>query len=441
MKRILCLLFFFVAVAPPSYHHGGMAQDAETIHVENGGRTTSDRNGFRSKQGKTLADDSSSIADSVATADSQPLIENLLGPLDTDGVDTEAIATTSTWIQMSGITELLGPLTPLALSPFFGVTCLSAISLWGPDWASNSPMLGSNGALRSETIFITFLALTIISSVPRFTKVSKPFAQAVDRLEAYAVIIILLVIKISTSVDTTPDEPLAMVKMGVFSAGLDTFLAIAMIINILVINSVKFFFEFLAWLTPVPFLDAVFELCNKTLCIGLMAIYAFSPTLATIINLAFFLIALILLRWIYRRTLFYRTMVLDPVFAQIWPPHAKPRNNELIVFNRSELGKFAAKSRLRLTLGEEDNAGWILQETRWWLPERKHIIEADTIIKMHLGWIMNSIQLTTGEKNFSLAFSRRYTEETLRTLADRMGIPMTTDIVEHDAGERALEFG
>ena len=134
-------------------------------------------------------------------------------------------------------------------------------------------------------------------------------------------------------------------------------------------------------------------------------------------------------------------MVLDPVFAQIWPPHAKPRNNELIVFNRSELGKFAAKSRLRLTRGEEDNAGWILQETRWWLPEREHIIEADTIIKMHLGWIMNSIQLTTGEKNFSLAFSRRYTEETLRTLADRMGIPMTTDIVEHDAGERALEFG
>ena len=441
MKRILCLLFFFVAIAPPSFQYGGMAQDAETIHAENSGATTPDGDDYSKSKDTTLTDDSSSTADTEAKAESQNLIENLLGPLDTEGVDTEAIATTSTWIQTTGITELLGPLTPLALSPFFGVTCLSAISLWGPEWANSSPMLGSNGALRSETIFITFLALTILSSVPRFTKVSKPFAQAVDRLEAYAVIIILLVIKISTSVETAADEPVAMIKMGIFSAGLDTFLAVAMIINILVINSVKFFFEFLAWLTPVPFLDAVFELCNKTLCLGLMAIYAFSPTLATIINLAFFLVALILFRWIYRRTLFYRTMVLDPVFARIWPPHAKPRNNELIVFNRAELGKFSAKSRLRLIRGEEENAGWILQETRWWLPQREHVLEPDTNLKIHLGWIMNSVQFTSSDKKYYLTFSRRYNQETLRTLADRMGITLTTDIVEHDDAERILEFG
>jgi len=433
MKRILCLLFFFVAIAPPSYHQDGLAQDAETIHVNNVKATTT--------SGNTLADESSSTVDTEVPVDSQALIENLLGPLDTEGVDTEAIATTSTWVQASGITELLGPLTPLALSPFFGVTCLSAISLWGPEWAGSSPMLGSNGALRSETIFITFLALTIISSIPRFTKVSKPFAQAVDRLEAYAVIIILLVIKISTSVETAADEPVAMVQMGTFSAGLDTFLAIAMIINILVINSVKFFFEFLAWLTPVPFLDAIFELCNKALCLGLMAIYAFSPTLATIINLAFFVVALVLFRWIYRRTLFYRTMVLDPVFARIWPPHARPRYNELIVFNRAELEKFAAKSRLRLVRGDEENTGWILQETRWWLPQREHVLEPDTHLKIHLGWIMNSVQFTRNGKKCSLTFSRRYNEETLRSLADRMGIALTTDVVEHDDAERALEFG
>ena len=296
-------------------------------------------------------------------------------------------------------------------------------------------------ALRSETIFLTFLALTIISSVPRFTKVSKPFAQAVDRLEAYAVIIILLVIKMTTAMEAPGDEPVAMLKMGVLSMSFDTFLAIAMIFNILIINSVKFFFEFLAWLTPIPFLDALFELCNKTLCLGLMVIYAFSPTLATIINLVFFLVALILFRWIYRRTLFYRTMVLDPVFARLWPPHAKPRNNELIVFNRTELGNFAAKSRLRLVRGEEENAGWILQETHWWLPQREHVLVPDTHLKIHLGWIMNSVQFTSGDKKHCLTFSRRYNEETLRSLADRMGIALTTDVVEHDDAERALEFG
>ncbi|MAI70202.1 MAG: hypothetical protein CMM01_04750 [Rhodopirellula sp.] len=437
MKRILCLLLFFVAIAPPFYQHGGMAQDADTIHVDNIEVTIPNDN----ENDKTLVDEPSSTEDPEFTADTQALIENLMGPIGTEGVDPEDIATASTWMQTSGITELLGPLTPLALSPFFGVTCLSAISLWGPEWASGSPMLGSNGALRSEAIFITFLVLTILSSVPRFTKVSKPFAQAVDRLEAYAVIIILLTIKISTSIETATDEPAAMVHMGVFNAGLDTFLAIAMIMNILVINSVKFFFEFLAWLTPVPFLDALFELCNKTLCLGLMAIYAFSPTVATIINLAFFVVALIIFRWIYRRTLFYRTMVLDPVFARLWPPHAKPRNQELIVFNRAELGKFAAKSRLCLTRREKETEGWILQESRWWLPQRQHILAPDTKLMIHLGWIMNSVQFSSCGKKCYLTFSRRYSEETLRTLAEHMGIALTDDMVEHDDAERLLEFG
>ena len=123
-------------------------------------------------------------------------------------------------------------------------------------------------------MFFVLLALTVLTSVPRLTKVSKPFAQAVDRLETYAVIIILLAIKVISSMESSVDEPaqIAMVQLGVFSFTVDTLLAIAMVINVLVINSVKFFFEFLVWLTPVPLLDAAFEICNKTLCALLMAL-------------------------------------------------------------------------------------------------------------------------------------------------------------------------
>ncbi len=433
MNRLLCLLIFLLVISPPSYHSDGYAQDNETTH----GKI---REAKSSAQAPS-ADGSSIPTEKTQEADPQALLENLVGPLDTKGVDTEAIATTTGWIQASGLTELLGPLTPLALSPFFGVTCLSAISLWGPEWASSSPMLGANGALRSETIFISFLLLTILSSIPRFTKVSKPFAQAVDRLEAYAVIIMLLVIKITAAMEAPGDAPVAMVQMGVLSLSFDTFLAIAMVINILIINSVKFFFEFLAWLTPIPFMDAVFELCNKTLCLGLMAIYAFSPTLATLINLAFFIAALIIFRWIYRRTLFYRTMILDPVLARLWPPHAKPRGVELVVFNRSELAEFPAKSRLRLKRRDDQSAGWVLQESRWWLPQREHLLEPDTSLEIHLGWIMHSVEFTNNDKQECLTFSRRYNTETLQILAGKLGITLTTDVVERDNAERALEFG
>ncbi len=76
MKRILCLLFFFVAIAPPSYHQDGLAQDAETIHVNNVKATTT--------SGNTLADESSSTVDTKVPVDSPALIENLLGHLNTE---------------------------------------------------------------------------------------------------------------------------------------------------------------------------------------------------------------------------------------------------------------------------------------------------------------------------------------------------------------------
>jgi len=415
MKRFLCLLLLFLLMSPPAIHRGSFAQESGSP-VE-----------------------ASKSDGSVQSVNPGMMIEQL-GSLD-GSFDADDIATTSGWIQASGITELLGPLTPLALSPFFGVTCLSAISLWGPEWATPSPMLGTSGALRSETIFITFLVLTILTSVPRFTKVSKPFAQAVDRLEAYAVIVILLVIKMTASFESAGQEPVAMMQMGMFSMTLDAWLAIAMIINVLIINSVKFFFEFLAWLAPIPFLDAVFEVCNKTLCLGLMVIYAFSPTLATMINLVFFLVAAILFRWIYRRTLFYRTMTLDPILARLWPPYGKPRHPKLMVFNRSELGVFPAKSRLRLLRCEDPTAGWRLRESRWWLPQREHILESATDMEIHLGWIMNSVQFSNSDAKGCLTFSRRYNEETLRTLASQLGISLRADVIEPSDTERALEFG
>ena len=304
-------------------------------------------------------------------------------------------------------------------------------------------MLGTTGALRSEVIFTIFLLLTILTSVPRFTKVSKPFAQAVDRIEAYAVIVILLVIKGSAMMESTPEEPIAMVQLGVVSFTVDTLLALAMIVNVLVINSVKFFFEFLVWLTPVPFLDAVFEVCNKTLCAILMAIYAFSPTLATLINLAFFLVAAILFRWVSRRVRFYRTMLLDPVLAKVWPGYGKPRHTELIVFNRDEFGPFPAKSRLRLRRCEDAGDGWSLREANWWMPAHECTLPAETRVQVSRGWIMNAVEASDSEtsKENVFTFSRRYNLETLQSLLDDLGMPLAESTVEKNQKELQIEFG
>ena len=273
--------------------------------------------------------DDESLTDSVLLS-----ADNIERQLDeSSAFDSGDIAAASAMVDTIGIVDWLGPLAPLALSPFFGVTCLSGLSLWGPEWVTSNALLGSSGPLKSEMLFFVFLALTVLTSLPRFTKISKPLAQAADQLETYSVIIILLVIKFVASMEAADGgstQQVAVVQLGVMSFTVDALLAIAMIINLLIINTVKFFFEFLIWLTPVPFIDAAFEVCNKTVCAALMAIYAYSPTVATIINLVVLLFAAIVFRWIYRRVHFYRTMVLDPLLSKLWRTHGRPPGRELM---------------------------------------------------------------------------------------------------------------
>ncbi|MCR9211416.1 MAG: hypothetical protein NXI28_24595, partial [bacterium] len=229
--------------------------------------------------------------------------------------DTRDIAAATAWADQLHLADWLGPLAPLALSPFFGVACLSGLSLWGPDWITDNALLGSAGPLRSVPLFAVFSVLAVLTSVPRLSKVSKPFAQAMDQLEAYSVIVILLAIKITASMTAdsvgTDEAQLAAEAMPVYTAGIFSFTAnalllVAMTVNMLVINSVKFFFEFLVWLTPFPTVDAIFEVCNKSLCAALMAVYALSPTLATVFNFAILFVAALIFRWAARRVKFYR---------------------------------------------------------------------------------------------------------------------------------------
>src|SRR5690606_16734208 len=95
--------------------------------------------------------------------------------------------------QISAV-EWLGPLAPVALSPFFGITCLSGLSLFGGEWIVGHNSLLESSVLRSPVVFWTFLVLTIITSIPRLSKVSKPLAQAVDQVETYAGIITILAV-------------------------------------------------------------------------------------------------------------------------------------------------------------------------------------------------------------------------------------------------------
>lgn len=317
--------------------------------------------------------------------------------------------------QSISTSEWLGPLAPVAISPFFGITCLAAISQFGGDYLPLNQFVSNNSVLQSPAVFWIFLCLTLLTSLPRLTKVSKPFAQALDQVEAYAGIITILVLRFSHA--AAPGDPeVAMVQMGFLSMSADLLLSVAAILNIIVINSVKFFFEILVWIIPIPFVDAILEACNKALCAGLMAIYAWSPLAATVINLLLFTVCFFAFNWIRRRVTLARTMLWDPIWATISSSYGELKKDEIVMFLKTSSGPFPAKAKV---VFERISSGWKLTERRWLLPDRQWMIEEEAIeLSIHEGLFMNSIEARLTEagqaipeaEKFEGYFSRRYND-------------------------------
>ncbi|MDG1896194.1 MAG: hypothetical protein P8J37_14925 [Fuerstiella sp.] len=55
--------------------------------------------------------------------------------------------------QAIGVADWLGPLAPVALSPFFGITCLSAMALYGQDWFAADNALLREGSPLQDPVF------------------------------------------------------------------------------------------------------------------------------------------------------------------------------------------------------------------------------------------------------------------------------------------------
>ena len=305
--------------------------------------------------------------------------------------------------------EWLGPLAPIAISPFFGITILAGISQFGGSWVENS-FISNNPVLSNPAVFWVFLCLTIMTSLPRFTKVSKPAAQAIDQLEAYAGIITIVLIRLVTSMSDgsmggVGANTAMVVEMGVFTMGADVLLSLAAIVNIFVINTVKFFFEVMVWLIPFPMVDAALEVTNKALCAGLMAVYAWSPTVATIINLVIFIGCLFAFGWINRRVQYMRSVLCDPIWNLISPGYGTPSKQELVVFPQTGIAGFPAKARLLL---QPTDGGWQLIRPRWFLPSKvAQLSGSSNQMEIQSGMLLNSINVT-GDQPGKLLFSKRY---------------------------------
>jgi hypothetical protein len=361
--------------------------------------------------------------ESSSNPDAQRQVEEMLGKIKgqfdpaNSPLSQKDLATAAELGRQIGMLDWLGPLAPVALSPFFGITCLSGLAIWGPDWLPGKNTLLASPVLQNPAVFTSFLILTVLTSLPRLTKVSKPFVQAVDRLEAYAAIIVLIVVKFmgNATGSSTVDEPLA---AGLGSFSMDLLLCFAAGLNVLVINAIKFFFEMLIWLIPFPMIDAMFEAANKTLCAALMTLYAFSPLMATLVNLLLFAASAVVFRWVYRRLTYYREMLSEPLLTRLLGP--KGGVERIVLFPLSGWEPFPARAKLALIKDAEEHTRIV-----WWrwplACAEKTVTKGEGTWQICSGWFSSEIVFKTGTE--TVFFSTPWkSKEQLELIAQRFGM-------------------
>jgi hypothetical protein len=267
--------------------------------------------------------------------------------------------------------EWLGPLSAIALSPFFGLACLSGAATYGPEWLQQrSGLIGGAGPLNSPLLFWSMLTLTCVTSLPRFTKVSKPFSLAAEKLEAYSAVIILIAMKFlsGTSIAANSElahQDVAMVALAsVPSLSWDILMSVAAAINILVVNTIKLAIEVIVWLVPFPTVDAWLELFNKSLCASLLALYAFSPMLATLLNLILFGICFLVYFRVRRHMQYLYDLLLLPMLER-FIAGGKVRSRRSVAFLSHAWSGFPPKTLFHLRVDDEDPTTAHLYCKRW----------------------------------------------------------------------------
>ena len=384
-----------------------------------------------------------------------PVASSTAGLLDDKSLESESRRGEQI-VRELGVTEVLGPLAPVAMSPFFALTFMSGASLMAdtgllPDAISKNALLGAGSPLNNGLVFTGLLALTIVTALPKLTKVTKPLAQAIDQVEAHSGIVALLAVQALSRINlgddpTQASAPVVVIEAGLVSFTLSTALMVFSAINIFVVNTVKFFFEMMIFLSPFPTVDAIFEAANKAAAAGLMAVYIWSPWVATVINLVIFAISLLIFAWVRRRAGYLRAIFGDPIlgwFAQC--VFGRPAPTLTSTRLTGSLAALFPKPTVVLKAFSAKRFGGLRMKTRGFLVQHEGKLtfvcrrflrapfvvplpEAGHIVRIDRGFLAHAVVVENdaGDVAARVAFSRRY-GCVLDDLARQLGA--TTEVV------------
>ncbi|MCB9653750.1 MAG: hypothetical protein H6729_06430 [Deltaproteobacteria bacterium] len=210
------------------------------------------------------------------------------------------------------LTALAGPLgiDPLLAMAMFGLA--GWLGIWTPPPGMR--------AFTMIWVWVTLILLALLLKLGRSSKFTKPFTEAVaGPLESGGG---LVVAGAMVHAFANP-QPSATVEAGLVQGGLLMIMVVSSVGAIMVLRTAL---DILIWLSPIPFVDFLFQVAKTILTIGLVALAIFFPTAAVVINVLIILTTAVLVGWATRAATWGLSIVWDLTVGRFSRPSTLPRD-------------------------------------------------------------------------------------------------------------------
>ncbi|RRO12335.1 hypothetical protein [Flavobacteriaceae bacterium 14752] len=251
--------------------------------------------------------------------------------------------------------DQLAQVSSMSINPYTAVFFTSICSKFGihNDYVKTHPFY--NNWIVVSLFGFLFLFTLIVRPTLALSKFTNVIKLADEYLEDKAALVIngvIIILPIILSSNPSNDE--VVLQAGIFSLDFKSILIIiATTYYLMVVLAVKYFIELLIFISPVPLVDSFLEVFKIVLTVILVFISIYSPVMAFIISLIFFIIGL----FFYQRA---KRLTDKVVYLFIYPVFDLMKNSDKILYDKendlsikilliNKTNKFKKGKILRLT--------------------------------------------------------------------------------------------
>jgi hypothetical protein len=186
----------------------------------------------------------------------------------------------------SQVFETAALVAPLGISPLLALAVMGGLAHHG--YLSLPPSLA---ALSFPVVWGGLMGLAALLHVGKSSKLTRPLAETVGTGESLMAVVAAFLLFVG------PPASGPVVQAG--AAG-TWWVATAATVAVVLVLALRTALDLLIWLSPIPLVDAAFELAKAVLTLGLALLVVVSPVAALICFAAMAIAAILLLRWVIR---------------------------------------------------------------------------------------------------------------------------------------------